>query len=76
MDASLSEDNNSGGIIDSILITRNDFHRGADYTVNATTSGTVISLVSGQIVNVTSTSVLATGTSNGVGYYTYTGATT
>lgn len=76
MDASLSEDNNSGGIIDSITITRNDFHRSADYTVNASTSGTVISLVSGQIVNVTSTGILATGTASGVGYYTYTGATT
>jgi hypothetical protein len=74
MDASFSEDNNNGGIIDSI--TSNDFHRSADYTVNASTSGTIISLASGQIVNITSTGVLATPATSGAGYYTYTGATT
>jgi hypothetical protein len=77
MDASLSEDNNSGGVVDSITIVRNDFSRSADYTVNATTSGTVISLSSGQLVNITSTGVLTgSGAVSGVGYYTYTGATT
>ncbi|NBU72738.1 MAG: hypothetical protein EBS53_15065, partial [Bacteroidetes bacterium] len=45
MDATLTDDNNSGGIVDSITIVRNDTYRGADYTVNATTSGTPISLV-------------------------------
>jgi len=77
MDAALSEDNNSGGVVDSITIVRNDFYRSADYTVNATTSGTVISLTSGQIVNVTATGILTgLAAASGVGYYTYTGATT
>jgi len=75
MDATLSDDNNNGGVVDSITITRNDFYRDADYTVSAVTSGTAISLVSGQIVNVQSTGVLTgSGAASGVGYYTYTGA--
>lgn len=77
MDATLSEDNNSGGVIDSVKIVRNDFYRAADYTVSAATSGTVISFVSGQVVNISSTGVLTgSGAASGVGYYTYTGATT
>lgn len=76
MDATLQEDNNSGGIIDSITISRNDFYRAPDYTVNAATSGAVISLVSGQIVFVSSTGVLNTPAASGYGYYTYTGGTT
>lgn len=77
MDATLSEDNNSGGIVDSVKIVRNDFYKAADYTVNVATSGTVISFVSGQLVNITSTGVLTgSGAASGVGYYTYTGATT
>jgi len=75
MDATLSDDNNNGGVVDSITITRNDFYRDADYTVSAATSGTAISIVSGQIVNVQSTGVLTgSGAASGVGYYTYTGA--
>jgi hypothetical protein len=50
MDAALSEDNNNGGVVDAILITRNDFYRGNDYTLNSTTSGSGIELVSGQII--------------------------
>lgn len=76
MDAELSEDNNNGGVVDSITIARNDFYRSPDYTVNASTSGTVISLSSGQIVFVAATGVLATAPMSGYGYYTYTGATT
>ena len=77
MDASLSEDNNNGGVVDSIKIVRNDFYRAADYTVSAATSGTVVSFVSGQIVNVTETGILTgSGAGSGVGYYTYTGAGT
>ena len=76
MDAALSEDNNSGGIIDSITITRNDAYRAADYTLDTTTSGNAVSLVSGQIVSITTTGAMNTGTASGVGYYTYTGATT
>lgn len=77
MDATLSEDNNSGGVIDSIKIVRNDFYRDSDYTVNESTSGTVVSFVSGQIVNITATGVLTgSGAASGVGYYTYTGAST
>ena len=29
-DDALQEDNNSGGVVDSITITRNDFYRGVD----------------------------------------------
>ena len=78
MDASLSEDNNSGGVVDSITITRNDFYRGPDYTVNASTSGTPISLVSGQIVFISATGSLTGGGApfSGYGYYTYTGSGT
>lgn len=76
MDAALQEDNNNGGVVDSITISRNDFYRGADYTVNASTSGTVISLVSGQVVFIAATGVLATAPGSGYGYYTYTGTTT
>lgn len=76
MDAALQEDNNNGGVVDSITITRNDFYRNADYTVNTTTSGTVISLVSGQVVFIAETGVVGTAPASGYGYYTYTGATT
>jgi hypothetical protein len=78
MDAGLEEDNNSGGVIDSITITRNDFYRAPDYTVNATTSGTPVSIVSGQIVFISSTGVLTGGGApfSGYGYYQYTGAAT
>lgn len=76
MDAELSEDNNNGGVIDSITISRNDFYRDADYTVSTTTSGDVISLVSGQIVFIENTGVLGTAAESGYGYYAYTGATT
>ena len=76
MDAALSDDNNSGGVIDSITIVRNDAYRAADYTLDTTTSGNAVSLVSGQIVTITSTGAMNTGTASGIGYYTYTGATT
>jgi hypothetical protein len=76
MDAALEEDNNNGGVIDSISIVRNDYYRDADYVVSSGTSGTVIALTSGQIVLVSQTGVLANAPSNGFGYYTYTGATT
>ena len=76
MDAALQEDNNNGGVVDSITISRNDFYRGPDYTVNASTSGTVVSLVSGQVVFVASTGVLDNPAASGYGYYTYTGGTT
>lgn len=75
MDANLSEDNNSGGIVDSVTIVRNDFYREADYEVATATSGTYITLSSGQIVKITTTGVLATAAESGYGYYTYTGAT-
>jgi hypothetical protein len=76
MDATLSEDNNSGGIVDSISIVRNDYYRDADYVVSTATSGTVVSFVSGQVVLIFSTGVLTTPAASGFGYYTYTGATT
>jgi hypothetical protein len=52
MDANLSEDNNSGGVIDSITIVRNDDYRDVDHTVSSGTSGTPISFVSGQIAEI------------------------
>jgi hypothetical protein len=76
MDATLSEDNNSGGVVDSITIVRNDYFRDPDYTVTTATSGTPISLSSGQIVFIAETGVLATAAESGYGYYTYTGAAT
>jgi hypothetical protein len=76
MDAALSEDNNSGGVVDSISIVRNDFYRAPDFTLDTTTSGNAVSLVSGQIVSITTTGAMNTGTASGVGYYTYTGITT
>ena len=76
MDASLSEDNNNGGVIDSISIVRNDYYRDADYVVSSTTSGTVVSFVSGQVVLIFQTGVLSTPAASGFGYYTYTGTTT
>jgi hypothetical protein len=76
MDASLSEDNNNGGVVDSITLVRNDAYRAADFVVNSGTSGTVVALVSGQIIQITNTGVLTNGTASGVGFYTYTGAGT
>ena len=76
MDAALEEDNNNGGVVDSISIVRNDYYRDADYTVSTGTSGTVISLISGQVVLVFDTGVVSTPAASGFGYYTYTGTTT
>lgn len=78
MDANLSEDNNSGGVIDSITIVRNDISRSVDYTVSSGTSGTPISFVSGQIAQIVSTGILTGGGApfEGVGFYTYTGSGT
>jgi hypothetical protein len=33
MDASLSEDNNNGGVVDSVTIVRNDAYRAAEYSL-------------------------------------------
>lgn len=77
MDANLSSDNNSGGIIDSIRIVRDNYSSAShsDYVVNTSTSGDNISLVSGQIVYIEETGVLPAGAAeSGVGYYTYTGS--
>lgn len=76
MDAALSEDTNNGGVVDSITIVRNDYYRDADYVVASGTSGTVVSLTSGQIVLVFDTGVVSTPAASGFGYYTYTGSTT
>jgi len=76
MDAAFSEDNNNGGVVDSVTIVRNDAYRTADYIVSSGTSGTVIALASGQLVEITNTGVLTNGVASGVGYYTYTGAST
>jgi hypothetical protein len=76
MDAALEEDNNSGGVIDSITIVRNDYYRDADYVVSSGTSGNVVSFTSGQVVLIFDTGVVSTPAASGFGYYTYTGATT
>jgi hypothetical protein len=78
VDAALSDDTNNGAVIDTITIARSDFYRPADYTLNASTSGTVISIASGQIINITTTgSFTGVGVvESGIGYYTYTGSTT
>ena len=77
MDATLSSDNNSGGVVDSITIVRDDTSDAVhiDYTINANTSGTFIGLTKGQIVYVENTGVLTTPAESGQGYYTYTGDT-
>lgn len=78
MDANLSEDNNSGGVVDSITIVRNDKYRDVDYVVSSGTSGTYVSFTSGQVAQIVSTGIL-TGSGApfaGVGYYTYTGSGT
>ena len=77
MDATLSSDNNSGGVVDSITILRDDTSDAvhADYTINSDTSGTFIGLTKGQIVYVENTGVLGTPAESGQGYYTYTGNT-
>ena len=76
MDATLSSDNNSGGIIDAIRIVRDNYSNVSqqDYVINASTSGTNISLVSGQVVYVEDAAVLTTLAESGIGYYTYTGS--
>lgn len=76
MDAALEEDNNNGGVIDSISIVRNDYYRDADYVISSGTSGNVISLTNGQVVLVFDTDVVSTPAASGFGYYTYTGTTT
>jgi hypothetical protein len=75
MDATLSSDNNSGGIVDSIRIIRDNINStvAPDYTVNTGTSGEFIGVVSGQTVYVAETGVLTNASEFGVGYYTYTG---
>ena len=77
MDATLSSDNNSGGVVDSITILRDDTSDAvhADYTINADTSGTFIGVKKGQVIYVESNSVLTTPSESGQGYYTYTGTT-
>jgi hypothetical protein len=76
MDASLSSDNNSGGIVDSVMAVRDDINVSIDpdYVVDATTSGSFIGLTSGQVVYVTDSGLLSNASSDGAGYYTYTGA--
>ena len=75
MDASLSSDNNSGGIVDSIRITRDNTSVAInpDYTVNAVSSGNYIGVVSGQTVYIENSGVLSSAVN--VGYYTFTGTT-
>lgn len=77
MDATLTSDNNSGGIVDSITIVRDNFsaEQTEDYVVDSTTSGDYISITSGQTVHIAETGVTAVPAESGIGYYTYTGVT-
>ena len=78
MDATLSDDNNSGGVVDSIKIARQgEVQIPPEYTLNSSTSGDSIILNSGDIVYIEDSGQLtATGFSSGNGYYTYTGSVT
>ena len=77
MDAALSEDNNDGGVIDSILITRNDYYRGNDFTLNAANKDSIVSLISGMVVFMEDpTQATVASNSYQYGHYTYTGGTT
>jgi len=73
MDAALASDNNSGGVIDAIRIHRDNTNvtLTPDYTINSTTSGDYIGLVSGQTIFIQETGVLSNPAGSGVGYYTY-----
>lgn len=75
MDATLTSDNNSGGIVDSITIVRDNFssEQTEDYLINSTTSGDYISVTSGQTVHIAETGITAIPAESGIGYYTYTG---
>ena len=71
MDAAISEDTNNGGVVDSITIVRNDFHRAPDYTyTGVASSGQVVSFVSGQIIQITAVTGIITAPASGVGYHT------
>lgn len=75
MDATNTDDVNNGGVIDSVQLVRETFYAEPDFTLNASTSGTQITLTSGTQVFVEDTDQLDTGTApSGAGYYTYTGA--
>ena len=74
MDATLTDDINNGGVVDSVQLVRDEFYAEPDFTLNADTSGNTITLVSGTQVYVSDVTQLDSGTApSGVGYYTYTG---
>lgn len=75
MDAELTDDTNNGGIVDAIQITRDDFYRAPDQSLTSATTGSVVSLTSGEVILVSDSTWIGTGTSSGYGYYTYTGST-
>lgn len=75
MDATLTDDINNGGVIDSIHIVREQYAAPADFTLSSGTSGTIVSLTPGSVVHVTTTGSFDSGSApSGIGYYTYTGA--
>tara|TARA_R100001086_G_scaffold1071_3_gene693 strand:- start:25400 stop:26197 length:798 start_codon:yes stop_codon:yes gene_type:complete len=77
MDATLTSDNNSGGIIDSITIVRDNFglNQTTDYVLDANTAtGEVVSFTSGQTIYIKNNSLANPSGERGVGYYTYTGS--
>jgi len=75
MDGPNTDDTNNGGVVDSVQLVRDTFYPTPDFTLDASTSGTQITLTSGTQVLITDTGFLTipSGTSSGNGYYTYTG---
>ena len=78
MDATLSSDNNSGGIVDSVMAVRDDMSISIDpdYIINTTTSRvTSLAWLAARLFLLLILVCLANESSNGAGYYTYTGTT-
>ena len=75
MDALLTNDSNSGGTVDTITLTRNDYFRPVDYAITDSNDTTPIVLNSGMIVSLTTNANVSGALTSGAGFYTYTGAT-
>jgi hypothetical protein len=75
MDALLTNDSNSGGTVDTITLTRNDFFRPVDHAITDSNDTTPIVLNSGMIVSLTTDANVSGTLPSGAGFYTYTGAT-
>jgi len=75
MDATRTDDINNGGVVDSVQLVREQFFATPDLVLNASTSGSTVTLVSGTQVFIEDTAQLDGGSApSGAGYYTYTGS--